>query len=86
MPNKINKINDDKFILDYVNISLAGNCRDPLSKVYYFNNKVVNAFTMNSAEYSFIIPSCQSETIIRLYSKNVNDFAEGEKMWESMSL
>ena len=86
VPNKINKINDNKFILDYVNISLAGNCRDPLSKVYYFNNKVVNAFTMNSAEYSFIIPSCQSETIIRLYSKNVKDFAEGEKMWESMSL
>ena len=27
VPNKINKINDDKFILDYVNISLAGNCR-----------------------------------------------------------
>ena len=37
---------------------------------------------MNS-EYSFIIPSCQSETIIRLY-KNVNDFAEGEKMWECL--
>ena len=41
---------------------------------------------MNSAEYSFIIPSCQSETIIRLYSKNVKDFAEGEKMWKNMSL
>ena len=26
------KINNNKFILDYVTISLAGNCPDPLSK------------------------------------------------------
>ena len=38
------KINNNKFILDYVTISLAGNCPDPLSKVYYFNNETDNVY------------------------------------------
>ena len=82
----IEKINNEKFILDCVTISLASNCNDPLSRVYYFNNKLDYAFTMNSSEYSCIIPSCQSETIIRLYAKKSEDFEEGEKMWKNLRL
>lgn len=82
----IEKINNEKFILDCVTISLAGNCNDPLSRVYYFNNTLDYAFTMNSSEYSCIIPSCQSETIIRLYAKKSDDFEEGEKMWKNLRL
>ena len=82
----IEKINNEKFILDCVTISLANNCNDPLSRVYYFNNKLDYAFTMNSSEYSCIIPSCQSETIIRLYTKKSEDFDEGEKMWKNLRL
>ena len=82
----IEKINNEKFILDCVTISLAGNCNDPLSRVYYFNNTLDYAFTMNSSEYSCIIPSCQSETIIRLYAKKSDDFEEGEKMWKNLHL
>ena len=82
----IEKINNEKFILDCVTISLASNCNDPLSRVYYFNNTLDYAFTMNSSEYSCIIPSCQSETIIRLYAKKSDDFEEGEKMWKNLRL
>lgn len=81
---ELEKINNNKFILDYVNISLAGNCIDPLSKVYYFNNDSIDIFTLNSSENSLIIPTNQSETIIRLYSKNVADIKEGEIFWKSI--
>ena len=69
-PILIQKINNENYILDYVNISLAGNCTNPLSKVYYFNNKLEEAFIINSSDNRFIIPSNLSETIIRLY---IND-------------
>ena len=75
------KINNEKFVLDYVTISLAGNCSDPLSKVYYFNNKTNSAFTLNSSKNSFIIPTKQSETIIRLYVKNEDYTEEAESVW-----
>jgi len=75
------KINNEKFILDYITISLAGNCSDPLSKVYYFNNKTNSAFTINSSKNSFIIPTKQSETIIRLYVKNEDYTEEAQSIW-----
>ena len=81
---KFEKINNNKFILDNVTISLAGNCSDPLSKVYYFNNESEKIFILNSSENSLIIPTNQSETIIRLYSKNVEYIEEGEKFWKSL--
>jgi len=79
------KINNDKFILDYVTISLAGNCVDPISKVYYFNNESDDIFTLNSSENSLIIPTSQSETIIRLYSKNIENIDEGKLFWETLN-
>ena len=79
------KINNNKFILDYVTVSLAGNCPDPLSKVYYFNNESDNIFTLNSSENSLIIPTNQSETIIRLYSKNIEDIEEAKILWKSLN-
>ena len=82
---ELEKINNDKFILDYVTISLAGNCSDPLSNVYYYNNDSDIIFTLNSSENSLIIPTSQSETIIRLYSKNVEDIDEGKLYWKSLS-
>ena len=75
------KINNEKIVLDYVTISLASNCSDPLSKVYYFNNKTNSAFTLNSSKNSFIIPTKQSETIIRLYVKNEDYTEEAESVW-----
>jgi len=71
----INKIisdeNIDDFIIDKVKINLATNeSKNPLSKVYYFNNKSDKAYNIYSEENSFIIPKVQSETIIRLYCKN----------------
>ena len=79
------KINNNKFILDYVTISLAGNCPDPLSKVYYFNNDSGDIFILNSSENSLIIPTNQSETIIRLYSKNIDDSEEAKIFWKSLN-
>ena len=78
------KINNNKFILDYVTISLAGNCPDPLSKVYYFNNDSDDIFILNSSENSLIIPTNQSETIIRLYSKDTKNIEEGKMFWNSL--
>tara|TARA_B100001564_G_scaffold358294_1_gene376576 strand:- start:5117 stop:6271 length:1155 start_codon:yes stop_codon:yes gene_type:complete len=75
------KINNEKVVLDYVTISLASNCSDPLSKVYYFNNKTNSAFTINSSKNSFIIPTKQSETIIRLYVKNEDYTEEAQSIW-----
>jgi len=78
------KINNNKFILDYVTISLAGNCPDPLSKVYYFNNESDDIFILNSSENSLIIPTNQSETIIRLYSKDTKNIEEAKMFWNSL--
>ena len=78
------KINNNKFILDYVTISLAGNCPDPLSKVYYFNNETNDIFTLNSSENSLIISTNQSETIIRLYSKDTKNIEEAKMFWNSL--
>ena len=75
---------EDQFILDYVNISLASNCIDPLSKVYYFNNDLGDIFTLNSSENSLIIPTNQSETIIRLYSKDTKNIEEAKMFWNSL--
>jgi HD superfamily phosphohydrolase len=79
------KINSNKFILDYVTISLAGNCTNPLSKVYYFNNESDDIFILNNSENSLIIPTNHSETIIRLYSKNTEYVEEGKLLWETIN-
>ena len=42
-------------------------------------------FTLNSSENSLIIPTNQIETIIRLYSKNVEDSEEGKIIWNSLN-
>ena len=42
-------------------------------------------FTLNSSENSLIIPTNQSETIIRLYTKNVEDSEEAQIFWKSLN-
>ena len=49
------------FILDLVKISLASNNnQDPLTYVYYFNNKSNNVYTLQCENNSFIIPYYKS--------------------------
>ena len=63
---------------------MAGNCTNPLSKVYYFNNESDDIFILNNSENSLIIPTNHSETIIRLYSKNTEYVEEGKLLWETI--
>ena len=81
-----NIINENKFIFDYVNISLAGKSFNPLDKVYYFNSSSSKAFTLISSQNSCIIPTNQIETIIRLYSKNEEDIEEGKLYWKTLNI
>lgn len=77
---------NSNFILDLIKISLASNNnQDPLTCVYYFNNKSNNVYTLKSENNSFIIPYYKSETIIRLYSKNNNYIVAGQDLWHKLN-
>lgn len=75
---------NSNFILDVVKISLASNNKDPLTYVYYFNNKSNNIYTLECENNSFIIPYHKSETIIRLYSKNNHYIVAGHDLWNKL--
>ena len=76
---------NSNFILDVVKISLASNNnQDPLTCVYYFNNKSNNVYTLQCENNSFIIPYHKSETIIRLYSKNDKYVKAGHDLWNKL--
>jgi HD superfamily phosphohydrolase len=77
---------NSNFILDVVKISLASNNnQDPLTYVYYFNNKSNNVYTLQCENNSFIIPYYKSETIIRLYSKNNHYTVAGHDLWNKLN-
>ena len=77
---------NSNFILDVVKISLASNNnQDPLTCVYYFNNKSNNVYTLQCENNSFIIPYYKSETIIRLYSKNNHYTVAGQDLWNKLN-
>ena len=77
---------NSNFILDIVKISLASNNnQDPLTCVYYFNNKSNNVYTLQCENNSFIIPYHKSETIIRLYSKNNHYTVAGHDLWNKIN-
>lgn len=84
-----NNVNRADLVLDIIKISLASSsCNDVLSHVYYYNNKSSKAHILNSKNHSFIIPSEQYETIIRLYCKNEYDFeiiTEMKKFWNNIN-
>ena len=80
---KEENINKDDVVLDIIKISLASSsCHDVLSHVYYFNNKSSKVHILNSKNHSFIIPSEQYETIVRLYCKNKNNMKNFENIIE----
>lgn len=83
---EIKKNFNDNFIVDVINLSLAGSNNNPFEKIIYFNNKSNEVSKITLENNSFIIPENKSETIIRLYSKNKAYVEAGIDLWNKLNL
>ena len=82
---EIKKNFNDNFIVDVINLSLAGSNNNPFEKIIYFNNKSNEVSKITLENNSFIITENKSETIIRLYAKNKAYVEAGIDLWNKLN-
>ena len=70
------------FLVDKVDLGFATGGKNPLTNVYYFENKSETCSLTNPTENSFSIPTQYRESILRLYTYDRKREKEAKDFWD----